>query len=454
MKIEWFRSATIGIYSNTGTSILCDPWMTDGAFLGSWHHWPPLEGFEFDEIVHRHWDAIYISHFHADHFDRKLLAKILKQHPQTPVLIPNYANKWLLRAITNLTLSPGQVFEVDDNRKIQVKDIAIQILKADVCNPKICGSSIPCQQNSNRQTANDSLAIFEADNQRILNANDALAVHSVNRIWPSIGKVNLFLGHFGGAGPFPQCFRGLSDLEKLEKADKTAQLFVNRLVQAAIRTDATFLMPYAGQYRLSGRLNGLNKFRSVMEMKAVLETIEKSSDSISGLALAPFGKFDLSTGEISKEWIAPSELDERNYDNKIKKVVFSYENEESWDDGQSHLEKALTEAKREFDRSLSTGNQGSNSSITLKSWTNEYQATINFGATYCDVSPKEIHFENHTLINVHPTLLKRIIMRKAGYKGFTQYHFNQAEIGSHLEWERVGLYPPETKYLNFAHSYH
>lgn len=53
MKVEWFRSATVGISSETGSTILCDPRMTDGAFLGSWYHFPPLEGFEYKELLAR-----------------------------------------------------------------------------------------------------------------------------------------------------------------------------------------------------------------------------------------------------------------------------------------------------------------------------------------------------------------------------------------------------------------
>ena len=72
MRLEFYRSATVGIFSDDRkTSVLCDPWLTDGAFLGSWFHDPPLEGFEFDEVVRIPWTFIYISHLHADHFDRK-----------------------------------------------------------------------------------------------------------------------------------------------------------------------------------------------------------------------------------------------------------------------------------------------------------------------------------------------------------------------------------------------
>jgi hypothetical protein len=106
MKIQWFRSATVGIYSKSGTSILCDPWITDGAFIGSWFHWPPLEGFEFSELAEKKWDALYISHFHADHFDRKLVAKIARNSPNTKVLIPFFENKWLKRAVENCGFRP------------------------------------------------------------------------------------------------------------------------------------------------------------------------------------------------------------------------------------------------------------------------------------------------------------------------------------------------------------
>jgi UDP-MurNAc hydroxylase len=47
-----------------------------------------------------------------------------------------------------------------------------------------------------------------------LNANDALAIASVVKIYPLIGEIDLLLGHFGGAGPYPQCFGDLSEIQK------------------------------------------------------------------------------------------------------------------------------------------------------------------------------------------------------------------------------------------------
>jgi UDP-MurNAc hydroxylase len=214
MKIQWYRSATVGIFSDSGASILCDPWMTDGAFIGSWFHWPPLEGGEFEYLVNRKWDAIYISHFHADHFDRNLLSAIARNQSEIKVVIPDYSNKWLKRAVLNCGITPQNLIELPSNKILSIKDINVKMYVADYCNPQICGVSVSCQPKPRNQTANDSLALFEADGQRVLNANDALAIASVVKIYPLIGEIDLLLGHFGGAGPYPQCFGDLSEIQK------------------------------------------------------------------------------------------------------------------------------------------------------------------------------------------------------------------------------------------------
>ena len=120
MKVEWFRSATVGVTSNSGTSILCDPWLTDGAFLGSWYHFPPLQGFEFQEVLGRPWDAVYVSHLHADHFDRKFLAALARRQPECTVVIPHFAHSWLRRAVESCGFPPQQIAEVGsgDTQKI------------------------------------------------------------------------------------------------------------------------------------------------------------------------------------------------------------------------------------------------------------------------------------------------------------------------------------------------
>ena len=86
MKVSYHQSACVLIESNN-TKILCDPWLIDGAYLGSWCIYPPydFQPSDFDDI-----DYIYISHIHPDHFDPKTLNCLRKD---VPVLIHDFPSK-------------------------------------------------------------------------------------------------------------------------------------------------------------------------------------------------------------------------------------------------------------------------------------------------------------------------------------------------------------------------
>ena len=58
MRCTGLGSATV-IIETRDTKILCDPWLTDGAYYGAWCNFPPipLEKYDFSDIKY-----IYISH--------------------------------------------------------------------------------------------------------------------------------------------------------------------------------------------------------------------------------------------------------------------------------------------------------------------------------------------------------------------------------------------------------
>ena len=449
MKVEWFRSATVGIYSDSGARILCDPWITNGAFIGSWFHFPKLEGFEFKELVDRRWDALYISHLHADHFDRKLVAAIARNQPDCVVILPKFTHRWLYRAVANCGFEPSRILEVETNKSFKFKDFAIKVFTADFCDPEVCGVSTPCLPVSPRESAIDSLALFEADGQRILNANDALAVQSASKLWPLIGTVDLLLGHYGGAGPYPQAFVTIDDENKSIEAKKLADVFVNRLLDTSVKLKAKFVMPYAGQYVLGGTLSGLNPFRSVVKLEEVLNAINSGTNSIP-VGLRPFSSFNLTTGELEATWHEPSDLEVTQYLKSIESELFPYQlKEESWANSEELLESALVSVGREY---LSRENLRVNDYRIAVSAKN-LSRTIQFNSDNFEIlEGKFIDLPNTTDLNFDPRLLKRLITRVEGYKGFTTFHFNQAEIGSHIQWRRNGDYTPITSLLNFMHA--
>ena len=451
MNVTWYRSATVGISSKTGTTILCDPWITDGAFIGSWFHFPPLEGFEFQELVSKKWDALYISHLHADHFDRKLVSAIARNQPNCVVILPKFKHRWLYRAVKNCGFEDNRILEIENNVPHSILDFQITIFTADYCNPQICGVSTECFPTTARESALDSLALFEADGQRILNANDALAVDSASRLWPLIGKVDLLLGHYGGAGPYPQCFT-MSNESKLIEANKLAKRFVSRLCVAADKLSATYVMPYAGQYVLSGSLSSLNKYRSVLKLSEALHEISKNSTA-EPISLAPFSTFDLDSGSSNNAWMEPSEKDIDKYLLKISEHIYPYQlKDEIWDGGSEKLLDAMRAVELEYLKRFRLRSLQKQYSLSVK--TESFGRTINFDNNKVlitnDIQP---FFEKNTLLTLDERLLKRLIIRAEGYLGFTQFHFNQAEIGSHIHWERSGEYDSISSLLNFMQTY-
>ena len=449
MKIEWFRSATVGIRSEAGSTILCDPWMTDGAFLGSWFHFPPLEGFEYEELLKRRWDAVYISHFHADHFDRKFVAELARNQPDCVAIIPRFAHNWLHRAVENCGFSGNRLITVESGESHQVGDLTAKIFTADHCDPSVCGVSIPCHNQDPRMASFDSLAVFEADGTTILNANDALAIKSVTSVLPQIGPVDLLMGHYGGAGPFPQCFSDLSDQEKTAKARLLAEGFLNRLAMAAKAVKARYVMPFAGQYVLAGRLASLNKYRSVVSLSEAVDWIGRATES-TAIAMAPFSSFDISSGRAEKRWEEPSAEQIDQYLAQISKKSFPYEKPAvNWPDAEAELRDALEGVAAEYRRRLSTGEAPTSHRISIS--TPEVSGYVDFldADTVVEIGSLGEMTESETRLTCHANLLKGLIQRSEGFSGFTPMHFNQAEIGSHFEWRRTGDFNEVVRCLNF-----
>ena len=73
MKVTKLGSAII--VECEDTKILCDPWLSDGIYFGSWCNFPPIDlnVLDFSDI-----NAVFVSHIHPDHFDYKTMELIPK----------------------------------------------------------------------------------------------------------------------------------------------------------------------------------------------------------------------------------------------------------------------------------------------------------------------------------------------------------------------------------------
>lgn len=249
---------------------------------------------------------------------------LAKARPSLKFSVPFFEKKWLKRAVENCGFGPARVIEALSGKPLKVGGIQVTVLKANFCNPSFCGANTSCVPDLSDLEPIDSVAVFEADGKLILNANDALAVKSINHLWHKIGRMDMLLGHFGGAGPFPQCFPEISNEEKLVQANQLPTKFIERLASAANILNVKYLFPYAGQYVLRGRLASLNPYRSVFSLLEAERLLKDLMDA-AVIALAPFGEFSLGNGEADSRWIEPSNEVLRSYLAKKGLEKFPYE---------------------------------------------------------------------------------------------------------------------------------
>ena len=404
MKVHWYSNACVRISSKTGSSVLCDPWVNKGAFLGSWFHWPPISADLETSFLEEPCNGIYISHLHPDHYDPKFLSAFSKARPEVPIYIAEFAHPWLKRSINAIAGKHSKIVEIPPLTEVKVApDLSLKVFAADTCNPYVCGLSVPCQISPSLRGI-DSVGVFTADGHVVVNANDAMGVHLIPRIAAHIGKADLLMGHYGGASPYPQCFPEVED--KKFAAWKVVEASCNNLVSAANALDANYIMPFAGQYLLGGRLTTLNNDRATIPLDDAVKFIKSISDR-EILSVIPGGNFDLSKGSKSSDFVEPTFEILEEYLSKISKEKFPYEDlgKITWENFENDMEVSALKitnkgrfTKIKCDNSFVIGDGEKWVTINLDSGHTETSVEVG-------ISPK---FENVTQIQRNPDAVRSL----------------------------------------------
>jgi UDP-MurNAc hydroxylase len=300
MKVTYFASSTILIEAD-GKKILMDPWLEDGEYYGSWAHYPPVN---VDYSIFNDVDYIYITHIHPDHLSKKTMAKL---RPSIPVLIHSYDGKFLKRNIEAM----GFVAEELENgaTKQLTPDFSITIYAADDCNPEACGNLFRCVPTTNRtgSTQIDSLCVVEHGEDVLVNTNDcpfSISQHILPKIRDRFGPVKMLLTGFSGAGPYPQCFDNLDMPGKMKAAGAKRLQFLRQGLFYIAALDPEYVLPFAGQYVLSGVNASLNDLRGVPELADARDYFEEHLKSARSkiVLLDRDGSIDLRIGKIDKPY--------------------------------------------------------------------------------------------------------------------------------------------------------
>jgi len=430
MKLIYLSSASV-IINHEKTNILCDPWLVDGEFYGSWFHYPSLnfkpEDFNFV-------DYIYISHIHPDHLSMKTLSRMDKK---IPIIILNYVDKFLKRNIERLGFN---VIELEHNKRTHLKDnLYINILAAHYCNPKLCSKLMGCSNVEKifGATSLDSMSVIDNGKEVVVNTNDCpfeIAKFSADAIKEYYKNIDFLLVGYSGAGPYPQCFDMLTDQEKNDAAIKKKKQFFNQAESYVNLFQPKFFMPFAGRYTLGGKLADLNDQRGVPELEEAFDYFTVSSNinqkKHKCIILNAQNNFDIST-EIASAPYRKSNLREKiNYiKNVLSTIKFDFENKPHVTLEQ--INRLLPKCYERFENRRKKINYNSDKVILLKIIEDKILVISCNGSGYKiipEVEKKD--FKNFLFIELDDRLLNLLLL------GPKFAHWNNAEIGSHLRFYR------------------
>ncbi|WP_459194834.1 MBL fold metallo-hydrolase [Halosimplex sp. J119] len=426
MQVTYLSSAAI-LVETEDASLLCDPWLVDGAFYGSWSHYPPLEcePEDFNDV-----DAIYISHIHPDHFDP---ATLRRMDSDIPVLIHDYRWDYLKDEIEELGF---EVTELKHNeRKHLAGDLHINILAADACDPELCGNYFGCSWVDDSpelsSTQVDSLAAIDDGEHTMVNMNDCpypMVERSMRQIKEQYGDIDLVCHQYSAAQFYPQCMEDYTREEKLEARDDVIREKHELATEFIDLFEPDYYMPFAGEYVLSGSLGHLNEFTANPPRIEALEWFEEHIDpSEHKCVFLNSGEYlDIADGEVSKPYEPIDQEKKWEYiDEVLAERSFDYEDEPMPEP--QDLRDRIPEAFESFEDNREKVGFETETTALISLTGDEYVELSFEGEGYDFVtSPDLDQYDGYVKFEVDPRLLDWLL------QGSEKAHWADAKIGSHL----------------------
>jgi len=429
LKLQYLRSACV-LIEHEETRILCDPWLVDGEYYGSWYHYPPLaiNPEDFNNV-----DYIYISHIHPDHFSPKTLTRMNKS---IPILILDYKEKFLRENIKRLGFEVRELFH---NQKTPIGNLNITIFASDNCDPELCTKFFGCASMNI-----DSLSLIDDGKHVVVNNNDCpypMAGVVSKKIKEQNSVIDLLLVGYGGAGPYPQCFtltkkqmKKAVDWKKnhfLEQADKYIKLF-----------NPKKFMPFAGRYELAGKFHTLNEDRGL----PTLDESREYFDDPRCMIMNPTGWYDIDKNVVMQDYVAENEIDKDNYIHNIlvtEKMDYEFDKLPTRKD----FLDLIPDSFNRFEETRKKVGYTTKNLIILKILDAYLLIRADGSNRICFVDDID-GLDNFILLEMNPRLLLRIL------KGPRYAHWNNAEIGSHIHYTRKPDTFDRTLFycMNFFHS--
>mgnify|MGYP006138307821 CR=1 FL=1 len=398
MKFKFIGNAG-GIFTGSkGTKILCDPWIVDGVFEGSWYHYPPLKT-KISDI--QNVEAIYISHIHPDHFDHRNF-----DFPKETKLIildegPNFLKKNLInKGFKN-------ILEIKNDQSIKFNEFNLTMYK-------------PFSKNIFEESLIGNLI----DSALVLNDQDITAINfNDNRpdekacsfLENKFKKIDLAMMNYNSAGPYPSCFDNLSTEEKLKEHKRILERNYNYLCKIIPILKPESFMPFAGSYIIGGKNYFKNEYLGASTWDDCTDYLKENLKFKTKIfSLHENQVFDISNKEQLDKYKRINLDHRQKYILSIKQEKYDYE-KDSIPDLTTLLNDLKIASEKMKDRSKRFN-------INLKS------------NVYIEINKKKIKIvegsdKNRDLFcQLDNRLLRRILDKKA--------HWNNAELGTHINFKR------------------
>ena len=435
MKITQLNSASNMIEDSVNDSsvkILCDPWLKDEEYLGSWAMYPQ---YNFKPENFSDLDFIYISHIHPDHSSANTLSKLDKK---IPVLIHNFPEKFLKDKIEGLGF---KTIEVEHGIRTRLKNnIHVNIMAADNCDPNVCGKIMGCglSEVKFQTTQIDTMAVFDNGNQVIVNTNDCpfdIAKNTASIIKSAYRKVDVLLLGYVAASSWPHCYN-LSESQKEEEARKKQNAKLETAKKYIEFLQPKYYVPFAGRYTLCGKNSVLNPYRGEPELEDAHEWLCNNVDQekYSGIILNNDCWFDIDTGLANKNYVPINKNEKKNYVNDVlSRKKMPYENETI--PLITEILDLVPKAYENFNKIRKKIGWVSDTTVILKT-TNDDDLIIAIscsGKGFKKISSDDIKkYEQCMIMSLDIRLLKWLLY------GPDKAHWSDADLGSHLRYERIG----------------
>ena len=432
MQLTYLSSAAI-LIRDQDSSILCDPWFIDGEYYGSWCHYPPCT-VKPDEL--NNVDGIYITHIHPDHFSIKTLEKMNKQ---IPIFIHKFHSDFLKRSIKNLGFN---VIEVEHDKRVNIKkNLNIRILAADNCDPTLCFKYFGCgiAEKSFGSTTIDTLCAIDNGDEVIVNTNDCpfdIAKNTASIIKSVYRKIDALLLGYVAASSWPHCYN-LSEVEKEEEARKKQNAKLETSKKYIELLQPKYYIPFAGRYTLCGKNAVLNPYRGEPELEDAFEWLRDNIEQKKylGVILNNDCWLDVDTGNANKNYVPINKNEKKDYVNNIlSRKKLPYENEPI--PITSEILGLIPKAYENFEKIRRKIGWISDATIILKTTSGDDDLIIAIscnGNGFNKISDDDIKkYEQRMIMSLDIRLLKWLLY------GPDKAHWSDADLGSHLRYERVG----------------